>query len=106
MNPMDLFKNLSQLQSKMGEAQEQLKTISVQGTAGGDLVKITMNGEFTVLKVEISPEVIDPNDPGMVQDLVLAAATDAQHKVKEAIREQMSSVTGGLNLPADLFNMG
>ncbi|MFW5802158.1 MAG: YbaB/EbfC family nucleoid-associated protein [Spirochaeta sp.] len=106
MNPMDLFKNLSQLQSKMGEAQEQLKTISVQGTAGGDLVKITMNGEFTVLKVEISPEVIDPNDPGMVQDLVLAAATDAQHKVKEAIREQMSSVTGGLNLPPDLFNMG
>ncbi|AFG38885.1 YbaB/EbfC family nucleoid-associated protein [Spirochaeta africana] len=106
MNPMDLFKNLSSLQSKMGEAQEQLKHISVTGTAGGDMVRITMNGEFTVLKVEISPDVIDPNDPELIQDLVLAAATDAQHKAKEVIREQMSSLTGGMNLPPDLFNMG
>lgn len=102
---MDLFKNISQLQSKMGEAQEQLKGLQMQGSAGGGMVHITMNGEFAVLKVEISPEVLDPNDPEMVQDLVLAAATDAQQKVKEAIREQMSSMTGGLDIPPDLFNM-
>lgn len=106
MNPMEMFKNLSNLQSKMGEAQQQLKSITVTGTAGGDMVRISMNGEFLVLKVEISPDVIDPNDPEMIQDLVLAAATDAQHKVREAIQERMSSMTGGMNLPPDLFNMG
>ncbi|GAB6091046.1 YbaB/EbfC family nucleoid-associated protein [Spirochaeta dissipatitropha] len=105
MNPMDMLKNLGQLQSKMGEAQEQLKKISVEGSAGGDLVKIRMNGEFRIMSVWISPEIIDPSDPEMLQDLILAAASAAQEKVKAAIQQNMSSFTGGMNLPPDLFNL-
>lgn len=105
MNPMDMLKNLGQLQSKMGEAQEQLKKISVEGSAGGDLVKITMNGEFRIMNVWISPEIIDPSDPEMLQDLILAAAAVAQEKVKSAIQQNMASFTGGMNLPPDLFNL-
>lgn len=105
MNPMDLFKNLQNMQQRITEAQSQLKELSVTGTAGGDLVRVTMRGDFSVEKVHIDPEVLDPQDPQMTEDLVLAAVTDAQYKAKEAIQEHMGEITGGMNLPPDMFNM-
>lgn len=104
-NPMDILKNFQNIQAKMGEAQERLKAIRVTGTAGGDMVRIEMSGEFQVIQVQISPEAIDPDDIEMLEDLMLAAFTDAVAKAKERMREEMSSVTGGLNLPPGMLGM-
>jgi nucleoid-associated protein EbfC len=106
MNPMDILKNVQQLQSRMGDAQAKLKEITATGTAGGDMVKVEMTGEFGVTAVTISADAVDPNDIEMLQDLVLAATTDAVYKVKELVQQEMSSVTGGLNLPPGLFGAG
>ena len=103
MNPMDILKNMQQLQSRMNEAQGKVKEITATGSAGGDMVRIEITGEFVVINVDISPEAIDPDDLSMVEDLVLAAFSDAVFKVKEKIQQEMSSVTGGLNLPPNLF---
>ena len=89
----------------MGEMQERLREITVTGSAGGDMVRIELNGQMEVLSVAISPETVDPDDVGMLQDLVLAAFTDASVKVREKLREEMSSITGGMNLPPELMGM-
>lgn len=103
MNPMDLLKNFQNIQSKMSEAQERLKTLEATGTSGGDMVRVEISGEMEVKSVTISPEAVDPEDIDMLQDLVLAAFHDAMAKIKEKMREEMSSVTGGLNLPPGMF---
>lgn len=103
MNPMDLLKNFQNIQSKMTEAQERLKELEAVGTSGGDMVRVEISGEMEVKSVTISPEAVDPNDIEMLQDLVLAAFHDAMAKIKEKMREEMSSVTGGLDLPPGLF---
>lgn len=103
MNPMDILKNVQQLQARMNDAQSKLKEIEVTGSAGGDMVRVRMTGEFVVTDVTISPEVVDPNDVAMIEDLVLAAFSDAVYKARERMQQEMSSVTGGLNLPPGLF---
>ena len=99
MNPFEMLKNLSSLQSNMQEMQEKLKDISVTGTAGGDMVKITLNGQMSVTNVEIDPVAVNPADVGMLEDLVLAAMSDATAKVREEIQSQVSSLTGGMQIP-------
>lgn len=99
MNSMDLFKNMGNIQEKLRESQEKLKSLSVEGTAGGDMVKVILSGEMAVLGVEISPDVVDPGDIIMLQDLVVAAHADAMVRIREKIREELGSLTGGLNLP-------
>ena len=103
INPIEMLKNLQQIQGKVGEAQERLKEIRVIGRAGGDMVRVELDGQMTVRSVAISPEVVDPGDTEMLQDLVRSAITEALHRVKEAIRSEMSSVTGGMGLPSDIF---
>ena len=103
MNPFDLLKQFQSLQGKMGEIQEKLKNVTVTGSAGGGMVTVEMNGQMTVTNVSISPEVVDPNDVVMLEDLVLAAFTDASIKIKEKLQEELSELTGGLNLPPGLF---
>ena len=82
MDPMDIFKNLQNLQSQMTGVQDKMKDISAIGTSGGDMVSIEMNGAMEVVQVKISPEIVDPNDITMLEDLVLAAFTDAGTKIK------------------------
>ncbi|MFP4302468.1 MAG: YbaB/EbfC family nucleoid-associated protein [Spirochaetaceae bacterium] len=103
MNPMDLLKNFQGLQEKLQESQAKLKSMSVTGTAGGDMVRITINGEFRVLSVEISDEVISGQDKEMTQDLVRAAFTDATTKLREQLQQEMGNLTGGLDIPPGLF---
>ncbi len=105
INPFDLIKQFQDMQGKMSEIQEKLKSIRVTGSAGGDMVRIELNGQMEVVSVKISPEVVDPNDVEMIEDLVLAAFTDATAKVKEKLKEELSSLTGGLNLPPGMFGM-
>ncbi len=97
MNPMDMFKNLQDLQSQMSGMQDKLKSIEATGSSGGDMVRITMNGAMEITGVSISPEAVDPDDIKMLEDLILAAATDASAKIKVQLASQMQDLTGGLN---------
>ncbi len=98
MNPMDLFKNIQELQSQMSGMQDKMKNIFAAGTSGGDMVRITINGAMEVTEVHISPEAVDPEDIRMLEDLVLAAFTDANIKIKGKLASEMQNLTGGMDL--------
>lgn len=89
MNPMDLLKNMGMLQEKMQEAQQRMRSLTVTGSAGAGMVEISMNGEFQILSVNIAPEVVDPADITMLQDLILAAHNDAAGRVRDQLRESL-----------------
>jgi hypothetical protein len=87
------------MQSQIAEVQEGLKERIVEGTSGGGMVKVLVNGKQEVVAVKIDPEVIDPEDPSMLEDLVLAATRQGLQKAKEMAQSEMSKATGGMNLP-------
>ena len=99
MNPMDMFKNIQELQSQMSGMQDKLKSVSETGTSGGDMVQITMNGAMEITGVRISPEAVDPDDIKMLEDLILAAFTDAGVKIKSRLASEMQNLAGGMNFP-------
>lgn len=99
MDPMNIFKNLQNLQSQMTGVQDKMKDVSAIGTSGGDMVSIEMNGAMEVVRVKISPEIVDPGDITMLEDLILAAFTDAGEKIKVKLASEMSSLTGNLGFP-------
>ena len=102
-NPFEMFKQLQGLQSRVGEIQDKLKAVQVTGSAGGGLVTVEMNGQMLVEKVTIAAEAVDPRDIPMLQDLVLAAMTDALERLKEKIRDEVSQATGMLGLPPGML---
>jgi DNA-binding YbaB/EbfC family protein len=104
-NPFEMIKQLQGLQSRMGEIQEKLKTVHVTGSAGGGMVTVEMNGQMQVEKVTLAPEAVDPRDIPMLQDLILAAFTDAMDRMKEKIRDEVSQATGMLGLPPGMFGI-
>ena len=95
----DLVRQAQRMQSKMAEVQAGLKERVVEGTAGGGMVTVLVNGQQEPVAVKIDPEVIDPDDPALLEDLILAAARQALQKAKELANEEMSKVTGGMNMP-------
>jgi DNA-binding YbaB/EbfC family protein len=103
VNPFELLKNLQSIQSRMTEIQERMSQIRVTGSAGGEMVKIEMTGALSVTRVTIAKEAVNPNDVEMLQDLVLAAFSDALARVKERMKDEASSMTGGLDLPPGLL---
>ena len=104
-NPFELLRNLQGLQAKMGEMQEKLKTVRVTGSAGGGMVTVELCGDLRVEKVAIAPEAVDPSDIRMLEDLVLAAISDAHARLKEKLRDEMAQATGIAGLPPGLFGV-
>jgi DNA-binding YbaB/EbfC family protein len=104
-NPFEMLKNLQGLQAKMGEMQEKLKSVRVTGSAGGGMVTVELNGDLRAEKVTISLEAVDPSDIRMLEDLVLAAASDALARLKEKLRDEMAQATGIAGLPPGMFGM-
>lgn len=96
MNIQKLMKQAQQMQERM---QRELATLEVEAAAGGGMVTARMNGHKQLLAVTIDPEVMDPDDPDMLQDLVVAAVNEASRKVDESMQEKMGSLAGGLGLP-------
>ncbi len=99
MNPMDLLQNIQNLQGRMSELQEQLKTVSAEGSSGGGMVKMKINGNLQVTSVSITPEAVDPDDLQMLEDLVLAAANSALREVQESMKSKASELYGGMPIP-------
>ena len=104
-NPFEMLKNLQGLQAKMGEMQEKLKSVRVTGSAGGGMVTVELNGDLRAEKVTVSPEAVDPSDIRMLEDLVLAALSDALGRLKEKLRDEMAQTAGLAGLPPGLFGM-
>lgn len=94
-----LLKQAQKMQRQMQKLREELKERVVEGTSGGGAVKAQVNGLGEVLAVKVSPEVVDPKDVSMLEDLIVAAITAALKKSQELHQEEMGKVTGGLNLP-------
>jgi hypothetical protein len=94
-----MLKQLQDAQSRMVKAQEELAARTVEGSAGGGMVKAEVNGRNELVSLKIDPAVVDPQDVEMLEDLIRAAINDAQVRVQELVRTEMAKVTGGLSIP-------
>lgn len=94
-----LMRQANQMQSKIKKLQEELNTREYEGTAGGGACKVKVNGEYQLTNVELSNEVVDPEDREMLQDLILSACNDALKTAKTTSDDEMSKITGGMGLP-------
>lgn len=94
-----LLKQAQQVQAKVAEMQAELALKTVEASAGGGMVTVVMNGKNEVVSLKIDPEVVDPGDVEMLEDLVIAALNEARSKVEEMIQNEMSAITGGLPMP-------
>lgn len=98
-NMNQMMKQVKKMQEQMVKAQEELKDKTVEGTSGGGVVSIVVNGHKEVKEVKIKPEAVDPDDVEMLQDLILAAINDAMKQVDEISGKEMNKLTGGMNIP-------
>ncbi|OYD06307.1 YbaB/EbfC family nucleoid-associated protein [Paludifilum halophilum] len=98
-NMNQMMKQMKKMQAQMAKAQEELADKEVEGTAGGGVVKVKMNGQKEVLALEIAPEAVDPEDVEMLQDMVTAAFNEAMKKVDDLVAKDLGKVTGGMNIP-------
>ncbi|MBA9029368.1 hypothetical protein HNP81_004741 [Peribacillus huizhouensis] len=102
-NMQNMMKQMQKMQKKMAEAQEELGEKKIEGTAGGGMVTVVVTGHKEIVDVTIKPEVVDPDDIEMLQDLVLAATNDALKKADELTNSTMGQFTKGLNLPGGMI---
>ncbi|HUU80573.1 MAG TPA: YbaB/EbfC family nucleoid-associated protein [Acidobacteriota bacterium] len=98
-NMGQLMKQAQQFQSKMAKLQEELGDRTVEASSGGGMVTVVINGRQEILSLNIDKEVIDPNDPEMLRDLIMAAINDAMSRAKAMMNEEMGKLTKGINIP-------
>ncbi|MCG7278558.1 DNA-binding protein, YbaB/EbfC family [Corynebacterium imitans] len=94
----DLIRQAAEVQAQLQQAQQELLATEVTGTAGGELVKVTMTGGAEITNLEIKPEAVDPEDVESLQDLILAAYRDAHNKAGQLAQEKIGPLTGGSGL--------
>jgi hypothetical protein len=98
-NMNKLLKQAQKLQAEMARVQEEMAATTVEATAGGGAVTVTVNGRPEVVAVKIDPAAVDPEDLEMLQDLIVAATNEALRKAQEMVAQAMARFTGGLGLP-------
>lgn len=106
MNMQLMMKQARKMQEQLAQAQEDLKKVTVDASAGGGMVKVTVNGDMELQSITIDPAALDPDDVEMLQDMIAAAVNEAVRGVNETANKRMSSVTGGLsgmNIPGMPF---
>ncbi len=96
MNMNALMKQAQQMQKKMEVAQQEAETKEFEASAGGGAITIRVNGKKELLDVKIDPDLLDPEEVEMIQDLILVAVNDALNKAGEAVAAEMGKVTGGM----------
>jgi DNA-binding YbaB/EbfC family protein len=97
-NMNQMLRQVQKMQQEMMAAQEQLKHEEVEASAGGGMVTVKVSGDLIVKSVTISPDAIDPDDPEMLQDMVVAAVNEALRSAQELAANRMGGLTGGLDL--------
>ena len=95
----NLLKQAQQMQQKMMKLQEEIAQRTLDASVGGGMVTVTVNGKSEVRRIKIEPQVVDPNDVEMLEDLILAGVNEALRKAQEMMAEEMSKLTGGLKIP-------
>ncbi|MFO7877490.1 MAG: YbaB/EbfC family nucleoid-associated protein [Desulfovermiculus sp.] len=95
----DIMRQAQQMQKKMAEMQEELAKKTVEASAGGGMVTVKASGALQIVEVTIDPAVVDPQDVGMLQDLIYAASNEALKKAREMMEGEMSQLTGGMKIP-------
>lgn len=98
-NISKLIKQAQKVQAQVMKAQEDLQKKEVEGSAGGGMVKVVLNGANQLVSIKIDPEVVDPKDVEMLEDLIMAAHSNAMEKIKEMSDSTFGSITGGMNIP-------
>ena len=99
MGMANLQRMVMQAQQEVVRIQQELVDARVEGSAGGGVVSATVNGKGDLVSVTIDPSAVDPSDPDMLQDLIVAAVTEAQRSAHELEQTRMAAATGGLRLP-------
>jgi DNA-binding YbaB/EbfC family protein len=99
MDPRKMMKQMAKMQADLAKAQEELAEATVEGTAGGGVVKVVLSGAGDVVDIDIDPQAADPDDPSLLEDLVMAAFNDALRAQKELTEERLGGLTAGLNIP-------
>lgn len=98
-NMNNLMKQAQKMQKQMEDMQKEMETAEFEAAAGGGAVSVKINGKKEILGISIKPEVVDPDDVEMLEDLVLSAVNEALRKVDEETSNKMGKLTGGLNIP-------
>ena len=99
MDMKKMMKQAQKMQLELARAQEEIKDMEFEASAGGGMVKVVAAGDMSIKSIEIDPEAIDPEDVEMLQDMVLAAVNEALRGVAEASSTRLNAVTGGMNIP-------
>ena len=94
-----MMKQAQEMQVKMDEMQKKLSEMEVVGSSGAGMIEVILSGKNDVRKIKIDPTVIDPNDPEILEDLIVAALNDAKSKVEAKVGDKMSEMSGGIQLP-------
>jgi len=102
-NMAGMMKKMQKLQGDMAKMQEELKTRTLEATAGGGAIKVVITGEKQIQSLKIDPSVVDAEDMEMLEDLVVAAVNEAIKKVDDMMAQEMGKLTGGMSLPPGLF---
>ena len=102
MDFMGMMKKAQAMQAKLQEAQEELSRVDVQGASGGGMVNVTMTAKGDLKGISIDPSLLTPSDKEVVEDLIVAAFSDAKAKAERAAAEKMQELTAGLSLPPGL----
>ncbi|HEY6670510.1 MAG TPA: YbaB/EbfC family nucleoid-associated protein [Methyloceanibacter sp.] len=101
-NFAQMMKQAQELQGRMAEIQAEMERARVEGRSGGGMVVVTLTGKGDMAEVKIDPLLLKPEEPEILEDLLVAAHNDAKAKVEEAMKDKMKSLTGGLPLPPGL----
>lgn len=99
MKMNDLMKQAQQMQKRMLEIREELANQTIEASVGGGMVTAVVNGQQELVSLHITPEVVDPDDTEMLEDLVVAAVNEALQKSHEMMSDEMSKLTGAFNIP-------
>ena len=103
-NLQNLFQLGQQMQARMSDLQRKLENETISVTSGGGMIEVTADGKGSIRSLRIDPSVVDPADVEMLEDLVLAAVSEAQRRARERMESEMRDATGGLPMP-DLGNL-
>ena len=95
----NMMKQAQELQNKMSEAQKKVEQLEAEGSSGGGLIKIIIDGKNVVKSVHIDDSLINSEEKEILEDLIVAAFNDAKEKIQKKISDEMSSITGGIKLP-------
>ncbi|WP_394713858.1 YbaB/EbfC family nucleoid-associated protein [uncultured Desulfuromonas sp.] len=95
----NMMKQAQQMQQKMARIQEEVAKQEIEASAGGGMVTVVVNGKQEILSIKIDPNVVDPQDVDMLQDLILVATNEAVRKSQDIMQQEMSKLTGGMNIP-------